>query len=110
MLYICTYLNILILSISGMTIEVLGTVIGTAIQGQIVGGANAPCLNHTSLNDSKNNLSSDVNSTHISLSDTVRVGGAIKHDGHVSICIMFVILMCYFNTAWPFIVLLLPII
>ncbi|KAJ8273092.1 hypothetical protein GJAV_G00097320 [Gymnothorax javanicus] len=26
-----------------MTVEVLGTVIGTAIQGQIVGGANAPC-------------------------------------------------------------------
>ncbi|XP_006992302.2 sodium-dependent lysophosphatidylcholine symporter 1 isoform X1 [Peromyscus maniculatus bairdii] len=27
-----------------MTVEVLGTVIGTAIQGQIVGQANAPCL------------------------------------------------------------------
>ncbi len=27
-----------------MTVEVLGTVIGTAIQGQIVGMANAPCL------------------------------------------------------------------
>jgi hypothetical protein len=27
-----------------MTIEVLGTVIGTAIQGQIVGMANAPCV------------------------------------------------------------------
>lgn len=29
---------------SGMTVEVLGTVVGTAIQGQIVGMANAPCL------------------------------------------------------------------
>lgn len=28
----------------GMTVEVLGTVIGTAIQGQIVGQAKAPCL------------------------------------------------------------------
>lgn len=28
----------------GMTVEVLGTVLGTAIQGQIVGMANAPCL------------------------------------------------------------------
>lgn len=27
-----------------MTVEVLGTVLGTAIQGQIVGMANAPCL------------------------------------------------------------------
>lgn len=29
---------------SGMMVEVLGTVLGTAIQGQIVGMANAPCL------------------------------------------------------------------
>lgn len=27
-----------------MTVEVLGSVIGTAIQGQIVGGAMAPCI------------------------------------------------------------------
>lgn len=27
-----------------MTVEVLGTVIGTGIQGQIVGMANAPCI------------------------------------------------------------------
>lgn len=27
-----------------MTVELLGTVLGTAIQGQIVGMANAPCL------------------------------------------------------------------
>lgn len=27
-----------------MTVEVLGTVLGTAIQGQIVGQANMPCL------------------------------------------------------------------
>uniref|UniRef100_A0A8C5YPF1 Sodium-dependent lysophosphatidylcholine symporter 1 n=1 Tax=Marmota marmota marmota TaxID=9994 RepID=A0A8C5YPF1_MARMA len=29
-----------------MTVEVLGTVLGTAIQGQIVGQANAPCLQY----------------------------------------------------------------
>lgn len=29
---------------SGMTVEVLGTVLGTAIQGQIVGQADTPCL------------------------------------------------------------------
>lgn len=66
-------------SLSGMTIEVLGTVLGTAIQGQIVGGANAPCLNHTSfLNDSYNvmQLSSKANVSHVTLEDTVRVGGA----------------------------------
>lgn len=27
-----------------MTVELLGTVLGTAIQGQIVGMANAPCV------------------------------------------------------------------
>lgn len=27
-----------------MTVEVLGTLIGTAVQGQIVGMANAPCI------------------------------------------------------------------
>lgn len=27
-----------------MTVEVLGTLLGTAIQGQIVGMANAPCI------------------------------------------------------------------
>uniref|UniRef100_A0A671QFK7 Sodium-dependent lysophosphatidylcholine symporter 1-A n=1 Tax=Sinocyclocheilus anshuiensis TaxID=1608454 RepID=A0A671QFK7_9TELE len=31
-----------------MTVEVLGTVIGTAVQGQIVGMANTPCINNTS--------------------------------------------------------------
>lgn len=29
---------------SGMTVEVMGAVLGTAIQGQIVGMANAPCI------------------------------------------------------------------
>lgn len=57
--------------LSGMTVEVLGTVLGTAIQGQIVGMANAPCvpgpadiiagLNNTSvgLNVSENGISLD---------------------------------------------------
>ncbi|XP_072533359.1 sodium-dependent lysophosphatidylcholine symporter 1-A isoform X2 [Salminus brasiliensis] len=54
-----------------MTIEVLGTVIGTAIQGQIVGGANAPCVNYTySLNGSIIQMSPKVNASHISLDDT----------------------------------------
>ncbi|XP_046692560.1 sodium-dependent lysophosphatidylcholine symporter 1-A isoform X2 [Silurus meridionalis] len=56
-----------------MTIEVLGTVLGTAIQGQIVGGANAPCVNYTSfLNDSHNytHPSSEVNVSHVTLDDT----------------------------------------
>ncbi|GAA6081227.1 sodium-dependent lysophosphatidylcholine symporter 1-A isoform X8 [Tachysurus ichikawai] len=50
-----------------MTVEVFGTVLGTAIQGQIVGGATAPCLNYTSfLNDSYNvmQLNSEVNVSH----------------------------------------------
>ncbi|XP_062850950.1 sodium-dependent lysophosphatidylcholine symporter 1-A [Trichomycterus rosablanca] len=51
-----------------MTVEVFGTVLGTAIQGQIVGGAKINCLNYTS-NDTQ--LSSEVNSS-ISLDDTKR--------------------------------------
>uniref|UniRef100_A0A8C1XMV1 Major facilitator superfamily domain containing 2aa n=1 Tax=Cyprinus carpio TaxID=7962 RepID=A0A8C1XMV1_CYPCA len=35
-----------------MTVEVLGTVIGTAVQGQIVGMANTPCINNTSSTNS----------------------------------------------------------
>lgn len=35
---------LLLLLLPGMTVELLGTVLGTAIQGQIVGMANAPCL------------------------------------------------------------------
>ncbi|XP_077092705.1 sodium-dependent lysophosphatidylcholine symporter 1-A [Siphateles boraxobius] len=37
-----------------MTIEVFGTVIGTAVQGQIVGMANIPCINNTFLSNSSN--------------------------------------------------------
>ncbi|XP_051507416.1 sodium-dependent lysophosphatidylcholine symporter 1-A-like isoform X2 [Myxocyprinus asiaticus] len=37
-----------------MTVEVLGTVIGTAVQGQIVGMANSPCINGTPLTSSSN--------------------------------------------------------
>ena len=61
--------------------EVLGTVIGTAIQGQIVGMANAPCvptLVDVTLNGNESNATSlltgsEVNSTHpvISLDHTV---------------------------------------
>ncbi|KAL0969212.1 hypothetical protein UPYG_G00223940 [Umbra pygmaea] len=52
-----------------MTVEVLGSVVGTAIQGQIVGGAIAPC--HPGeldvLDNGNSTLSSDVN---ISLNET----------------------------------------
>uniref|UniRef100_A0AAY4D981 Sodium-dependent lysophosphatidylcholine symporter 1 n=1 Tax=Denticeps clupeoides TaxID=299321 RepID=A0AAY4D981_9TELE len=41
-----------------MTVEVLGTVIGTGIQGQIVGRANAPCFNSSLYSpDSNGNVS-----------------------------------------------------
>ncbi|XP_035286766.1 sodium-dependent lysophosphatidylcholine symporter 1-B isoform X2 [Anguilla anguilla] len=60
-----------------MTVEVLGTVIGTAVQGQIVGGANAPCNpgDLALLNGSNSSLPQtgpDVNITqpHISLTQT----------------------------------------
>ncbi|XP_062342931.1 sodium-dependent lysophosphatidylcholine symporter 1-B [Osmerus eperlanus] len=63
-----------------MTVEVLGTVIGTAIQGQIVGMANAPCvpvLGDVTLNGNDSNATSlltgsEVNVTHpvISLDHT----------------------------------------
>ncbi|KAL2098929.1 hypothetical protein ACEWY4_005409 [Coilia grayii] len=56
-----------------MTVEVLGTVLGTAIQGQIVGGAIAPCIKHSlgSLADlNSTQLGSEVNVSGISLNDT----------------------------------------
>uniref|UniRef100_A0A674EP07 MFSD2 lysolipid transporter A, lysophospholipid a n=1 Tax=Salmo trutta TaxID=8032 RepID=A0A674EP07_SALTR len=56
-----------------MTVEVLGTVVGTAIQGQIVGGAIAPCLpGDLDVLDNSNTtlLGSDVNISHISLDET----------------------------------------
>ncbi|KAM6959312.1 sodium-dependent lysophosphatidylcholine symporter 1-B [Aplochiton taeniatus] len=62
-----------------MTVEVLGTVIGTAVQGQIVGMANAPCLPVLSVADKLNInnsspllMASEVNITHpvISLDHT----------------------------------------
>lgn len=54
-----------------MTVEVLGTVLGTAIQGQIVGQVNAPCLQEP--NGSAVALES-ANRTHssTSLKETVR--------------------------------------
>ncbi|XP_055512320.1 sodium-dependent lysophosphatidylcholine symporter 1-B [Leucoraja erinacea] len=44
-----------------MTVEVLGTVLGTAIQGQIVGGANSPCIHENDINASISTI--DINST-----------------------------------------------
>ena len=59
---------------TGMTVEVLGTVLGTAIQGQIVGGAIAPCLRSEldTLSDlNSTQLGLEVNVSGISLNDTV---------------------------------------
>ncbi|XP_072890612.1 sodium-dependent lysophosphatidylcholine symporter 1-like [Hemitrygon akajei] len=44
-----------------MTVEVLGTVLGTAIQGQIVGGADSPCIHKNDINSSISRI--DINST-----------------------------------------------
>ncbi|MBN3320558.1 NLS1B protein, partial [Atractosteus spatula] len=58
-----------------MTVEVLGTVLGTAIQGQIVGASNAPCI-RGQLDEIKEfnstTAESDVNTTqsHVSLAET----------------------------------------
>ncbi|XP_062378442.1 sodium-dependent lysophosphatidylcholine symporter 1-B-like [Sardina pilchardus] len=52
-----------------MTVEVLGTVLGTAVQGQIVGGAVAPCI-RTDLEDLNSTQGSEVNISGISLNDT----------------------------------------
>lgn len=59
-----------------MTVEVLGTVLGTAIQGQIVGKVNTPCIRDPLLLNIDNSsvLMEDVNSTHDTglPTDTVR--------------------------------------
>lgn len=57
-------IHTLIIAIShpGMTVEVLGTVIGTGIQGQIVGMANTPCIPvGNDLNSTFRNSGSEVN-------------------------------------------------
>ncbi|XP_073775633.1 sodium-dependent lysophosphatidylcholine symporter 1-A isoform X2 [Danio rerio] len=53
-----------------MTVEVFGTVVGTAIQGQIVGMANTPCKNNTSPNNSSND-SIQSNNSHIPLKSNI---------------------------------------
>jgi hypothetical protein len=55
----------------GMTVEVLGTVIGTAIQGQIVGQAKAPCLQDQNGSVVVSEVANRTQST-ASLKDTVR--------------------------------------
>lgn len=59
---------------SGMTVEVLGTLIGTAVQGQIVGMANAPCIrNGEDLNSTDLQAGLEVNVTehHVTLEHLV---------------------------------------
>ncbi|XP_052007298.1 sodium-dependent lysophosphatidylcholine symporter 1-A-like isoform X1 [Xyrauchen texanus] len=51
-----------------MTVEAMGMVIGTAVQGQIVGMANSPCINSSSLNSSSNH-SMQENATQITLNE-----------------------------------------
>ncbi|XP_072303744.1 sodium-dependent lysophosphatidylcholine symporter 1-B [Eucyclogobius newberryi] len=53
-----------------MTVEVLGTVVGTAIQGQIVGMANAPCL------PGPNDILADFGNNSVNSSDS---GISIEH-------------------------------
>ncbi|XP_020355399.1 sodium-dependent lysophosphatidylcholine symporter 1-B isoform X1 [Oncorhynchus kisutch] len=73
-----------------MTAEVLGSVVGTAIQGQIVGGAITPCLpGNLEVLDNGNTtlLGSDVNISHISLDETKRaylIASAV-------ICVLYVL-------------------
>ncbi|KAJ8287512.1 hypothetical protein COCON_G00001710 [Conger conger] len=60
-----------------MTVEVLGTVLGTAIQGQIVGGAGPPCIPRDldaegGVNSTLPELQPAANSSHASLDDTKR--------------------------------------
>lgn len=58
-----------------MTVEVLGTVLGTAIQGQIVGMANAPCVpgpGEILANSSNSSLGFNGTNHVISLEHTVR--------------------------------------
>lgn len=64
-----------------MTVEVLGTVLGTAIQGQIVGKVDTPCI-ESPLFIGKTNSSvamEELNMTHDtgSLTDTVSWGDAL---------------------------------
>ncbi len=59
-----------------MTVEVLGTLIGTAVQGQIVGMANAPCISTDEhLNTTGLQVTPEVNITepHVSLEHLVRI-------------------------------------
>ncbi|XP_029983398.1 sodium-dependent lysophosphatidylcholine symporter 1-B-like isoform X2 [Sphaeramia orbicularis] len=51
-----------------MMVEVLGTVLGTAIQGQIVGGATSACPSETDISDTTN--STNINISRVSLDDT----------------------------------------
>ncbi|XP_057197459.1 sodium-dependent lysophosphatidylcholine symporter 1-A [Triplophysa rosa] len=53
-----------------MTIEVLGSVVGTAVQGQIVGMAGSTCINSTSVTNSANH-SMHSNSSQILIDDKI---------------------------------------
>ncbi|XP_062870492.1 sodium-dependent lysophosphatidylcholine symporter 1-B [Trichomycterus rosablanca] len=54
-----------------MTVEVLGTVIGTGIQGQIVGMANAPCIPiESEINSSTFGAEVNISQPHVSLEHT----------------------------------------
>ena len=56
----------------GMTVEVLGSVVGTAIQGQIVGGAITPCIPTEYDLDRDGNGTQPLRNVTRSLDDTVR--------------------------------------
>lgn len=63
----CTDFSISV-SLSGMMVEVLGTVLGTAIQGQIVGGS-TNCPDEPDFPGGSNS----TNTSRVTLDDTVRV-------------------------------------
>lgn len=74
-IHTCSSLLLHTFYLTGMTIEVFGTVLGTAIQGQIVGGAKINCLNYTS-NDTQ--LRSQVNIT-TSMDATVSASSYLQY-------------------------------
>lgn len=74
---LCTYCLTIDPPCLGMTVEVLGTVIGTGIQGQIVGLASAPCIPvGDDFNSTSQGFGPEVNISqpHISLEHTVSHG------------------------------------
>ncbi len=83
--------------LSGMMVEVLGTVLGTAIQGQIVGSASV-CP--TEPDDINSGNSSKIDTSSVSLDDTVSLLRCqIKE---ISSYVMQCLRECYFELTWSY--------